>query len=366
MTINKFALPILLSASGMAHAQSSVTLYGLLSSGLNYTSNQGGNASYQLQSGAIQAQRWGLRGTEDLGGDTKAIFVLESGFDLMTGKSGQGGREFGRQAYVGISSDSYGTLTLGRQYDSIVDYVQGFTANGKWGILFSHPGDNDNTDAGFRIDNAVKYRSANYNGLTFEGLYSFGGIAGEVSRNSVESVGVGYTRGGFSAGVAYMHIDHPAAAVTEGFWGSSNTVDGQYGANASAYAVLGAGATYVAGTLSGSVAATQSKFSNGLDAQSVVLRNYEINGAWYVRPAFMLGGGYTYTQGHVDATGATPKYHQVNLIADYFLSKLTDVYVVATWQHAMGDAQYAQVDAITPAASGSNQLAVQIGMRHKF
>jgi len=112
-----------------AHAQSSVTLYGLVDDGLNINTNAGGKHLYNVSSGVIQASRWGMRGTEDLGGGLKTVFLLENGFDENTGKLGQGGLEFGRQAYVGLSSD-YGSVTLGRQYDSVVDNL-GLLASGQ-------------------------------------------------------------------------------------------------------------------------------------------------------------------------------------------------------------------------------------------
>src|ERR1700738_4228053 len=89
----------------MAHAQSSVTLYGLIDAGISYSSNVGGKSLWQETSGAMNASRWGLRGSEDLGGGLKAIFTLENGFNIDTGKFGQNGAEFGRQAFVGLSSN---------------------------------------------------------------------------------------------------------------------------------------------------------------------------------------------------------------------------------------------------------------------
>ncbi|MEA3082433.1 MAG: hypothetical protein QOC89_130, partial [Paraburkholderia sp.] len=102
------ALAFLLGAANLAHAQGSVTLYGIIDEGLNYISNRGGGKVFSTTSGVIQGSRWGVRGVEDLGGGLKATFMLENGFDASTGKLGQGGLEFGRQAWVGLSSARLG------------------------------------------------------------------------------------------------------------------------------------------------------------------------------------------------------------------------------------------------------------------
>ena len=78
------ALAALGTFAGVAHAQSSVTLYGIVDAGFVFNNNAGGNQLYNLNSGNLQGSRWGLRGTEDLGGGLKAIFVLENGFNVMT------------------------------------------------------------------------------------------------------------------------------------------------------------------------------------------------------------------------------------------------------------------------------------------
>jgi Outer membrane protein (porin) len=105
MKLLKFApLAIAGALSSAAHAQSSVTLYGLISAGVGYATNQGGKNAWQALSGTNQNPRWGLKGVEDLGGGTTAIFQLENGFNVMTGTASQNGREFGRQAFVGLAS----------------------------------------------------------------------------------------------------------------------------------------------------------------------------------------------------------------------------------------------------------------------
>src|ERR1700677_4494552 len=100
-----------------AHAQSSVTLYGTLDAGLVYSNNQGGHNNWQENSGTVSDTYFGLRGSEDLGSGLHAIFTLKSG------KFTESNTLFNRQAFVGLQSDQYGTVTLGRQYDSMVDYL---------------------------------------------------------------------------------------------------------------------------------------------------------------------------------------------------------------------------------------------------
>ncbi len=87
-------------AAPSAFAQSSVTLYGVLDEGIDYTNNAGRGAVWEMASGYAQGSRWGLKGSEDLGGGMKAVFQLENGFDVSSGRLGQGGRMFGRQAYA--------------------------------------------------------------------------------------------------------------------------------------------------------------------------------------------------------------------------------------------------------------------------
>ncbi|MBX4378575.1 porin, partial [Mycobacterium tuberculosis] len=80
--------------------------------------------------------------------------------------------------------DALGSLTLGRQFDSITDVLGPLTANGNWaGTLFSHPLDNDNTDATFHVDNAVKYTSGTYGGFSATAMYGFSNQAGGFALN---------------------------------------------------------------------------------------------------------------------------------------------------------------------------------------
>jgi predicted porin len=105
--------------SSAAYAQTNVTMYGIVDAGIAYkkNGNPAGN-TVSMESGQQSGSRLGFKGREDLGGGLAAIFTLESGFNIDDGKLGQGGRLFGRQAWVGMSG-GFGSVKLGRQLTSL-------------------------------------------------------------------------------------------------------------------------------------------------------------------------------------------------------------------------------------------------------
>ncbi|OXH84981.1 porin, partial [Burkholderia multivorans] len=83
-------------------AQSSVTLYGIVDTGVEFVTHANAAGDHVVRMPAVTGEmpsRWGIRGNEDLGGGYQAVFVLESGFNVRGGDLGQGGRLFGRQAF---------------------------------------------------------------------------------------------------------------------------------------------------------------------------------------------------------------------------------------------------------------------------
>ncbi|MBB3257178.1 putative porin [Paraburkholderia bannensis] len=370
--LSALSLGLLLS-SQVAYAQSSVTIYGIIDDGLTWSSNQGGHNAWQMQAGISQGNRWGFRGTEDLGSDWSALFRLENGFNGNTGTASQGGRLFGRLAYVGLSNTHYGTITLGRQGEAIGDYIGPLTANGSLpgGILFAHPGDMDNVGIDYHLNNTVKYLSPTIGGFSAMALYSFGGVAGDFARNSAKSFALQYTYGGVQIAAAYTAIDHPADAVTEGLWTSSNTVSGNYGKAAGHYSVSGVGAGYTFGAFRVSADWTHTRFGDldpTLGAKvggHVTFDTGELVGGYFVTPTLQLGTAFSYTAGNVSSTGQLPHYAELDASVDYFLSKMTDVYASATWLHAGGGA-LADLAPVLSASSSANQVALRIGMRKKF
>ena len=375
-----------------ASAQSSVTLYGLIDAGFTYVNNEvannvakGSAAAFRLSSGNINGSRWGLRGTEDLGGGMKAIFTLESGFSMGNGQALQSqngskgnGTEFGRQAFAGISTAQFGTVTLGRQYDSLVDYLAPMTANGSWGgTYFSHPFDNDNTQNTFRVNNSVKYQSANYSGLTFGGLYGFSNQAGGFANNRAYSAGAQYANGPFKIAAAYLQLQNPGSSNDGGAMTDSSAFAsklGVAGASVQTQRTYGVGANYAMGPVTVGGAWTQSRFQFALGDSTARFNNYEVNARYALTPALALGAAYTYTDVKGYTTGINNndhvKFHQFGLQTDYALSKRTDIYaegvVQLAKQGATAEIYGTGSNGSGAAAAHGNQVVVTTGIRHRF
>ncbi|WP_186204663.1 porin [Burkholderia gladioli] len=393
------AIAALLALSGVAHAQNSVTLYGLIDTGFAFNSNAKGGRQYSASSGNLQGDRWGLRGIEDLGGGYAAIFRLEGGYSVNSGALGQGGALFGRKAYVGLQTP-YGTVTLGRQYDALGDYVGDFEAANfekfvpgtEWGSIYgAHPGDMDNLDNSYRINNTVKYASRSYYGLKFGGMYSLGGQAGDVTRNQVWGLGVGYDHGPFAGGIAIERAKNPNFGVfgTNPNANSATAADAANVSNpvfsgfasAGAWQVISAGAAYHLGnaTIGGvysnvafqNLGATAGAGLNPLHLSGTAKFNIgELSVSYLLTPSLQLGTAYTYTKGSSVGSVSGATYNQVNLGADYFLSRRTDLYVVGIYQHASGVDSTGKkaVAAIANLSNSSSdrQAALVFGIRHKF
>jgi predicted porin len=217
-----------LGAMAGAHAQSTVTLYGLVDANLqSFKTNTavagalpagvtaatataaqisaqntaaggariGSARQTKIDSGGLNGSRWGLRVSEDIGGGMAAVANLESGINLDQGSSGQGGLLFGRKATVGISSSSFGTLLIGRNASSYDDVSADHTMMAA--SVFDPSNNNNGPSAtvalgtatgavsilnrssswiGFqtRFNNSVKYSTPNFSGFSASAMYAFG------------------------------------------------------------------------------------------------------------------------------------------------------------------------------------------------
>lgn len=212
--------------ASVAHAESSVTLYGLVDGGIGYTnqktewdfgpnSGQFKDRGFGFKSGVKNGNRWGLKGTEDLGNGTSAIFQLESGFDLGDGNSAQGGRLFGRKAVVGLTGESWGTLTLGRQYNAADDFIAPIDPFGTgWGQ--AQVGSAFGGSPSARFDNVVKYITPNFSGFQLglgwvgdnnKQTYEFAGQDWErKDKTNGVTFGLGYNNGPIEVGASFDYI----------------------------------------------------------------------------------------------------------------------------------------------------------------
>jgi predicted porin len=380
-----------LGATTTTYAQSSVTLYGIIDAGISYVSNSAtrtGHASLvKYADGVASGSRWGVRGTEDLGGGLKTLFVLENGFSSADGSIGQGGALFGRQAYVGVSKDGIGMLAFGRQYSFSTEYlgsnytIGSQTPAGNYGW---HINDVDQLSAS-RINNAVKFSSANFAGLTFGAMYGFsnragafagtptvttGGVA-QQGASSAYSFGANYAQGPFGIGAAYTNIRYPNGATPPFSVSIANVNTGGL-RDLETYGV-GARIALGAGLVWGNWTHTTFEPLAGATSR---LNNYEIGGRYGFTPAFAAGLGYTYSQLDGAVNG---KWNQVTGALDYALSKRTDVYLLAVYQIASGSntvgtrsvpvqAQIGTSPGMlgTSGVGANNQVATRVGLRHRF
>jgi predicted porin len=366
--------------AGGAHAQSSVTLYGIIDNGLTYVSNAGGHSLWKMDDGINQASRWGLKGVEDLGGGLKAIFTLENGFSLNTGAAGHGGALFGRRAFVGLSSDKFGTLIAGYDYDFIYDYISYYTNVAQFAPSYAFHGAYDiDRLAGEPVSNMVRYETPNWHGFGAGIMYGFSNIAGAfggtpTGNPRVISGGIKYSpTGTFNAPYSM------AAVITKTDGGNATR-----GVGTMAQVALDAESIYTV-AVGGMVNLNDAWSINGVYTYTnasksplgvVTVNAYEVGTSYRISPMLTVGGGFTY----VDQR-SLGKYDLYSAGVDYHLSKRTDVYMFGVFQHAFAGQKFADSFLVStpysvPGAGGSlygnlasttaNQLAMQIGIRHTF
>ena len=200
----------LLACAGAASAQSGVTLYGVVDTNIEYATNLPGATSgssgnrVSMQSGGLSGSRWGMRGVEDLGGGLSALFVLESGFASDTGQSQQGGRLFGRQAYVGLKSSTVGQFTFGRQYTTLFDVMEKYSPTGAYSTLYEPAG--AIVGLNFRENSVVKYRFET-GPLAVQAHYALGGTPGTFQTSAAYGAGFDYASGPLSFAAAYDNVN---------------------------------------------------------------------------------------------------------------------------------------------------------------
>ncbi|CAG9184914.1 porin [Cupriavidus pampae] len=344
-----------------------LTISGLIDGGVTYVSNRHGPSVALFDSGVLAPNMLTFKGAEDLGGGNKALFELTSQFDLDSGSVIPGaGQIFNRTALVGVSSQRYGTLTLGTQYDfmyesltlgkfdgaflfgGIYDFRQGpFAA---LGIPNNPTGafDFDRLAGGTRVPKSIKYRSPEIGGFTLGALYGFGGVAGSFSSSATQSFGVNYVNGPLALGAAYVDVRYPQ--LGDGHDGIRN---------------FGFGAHYQFAHVLAMLLYTNTRNTDTGAAIDV----YKTGAAWDIAPAWTLGLDYAYMRGNEALQNN--RAQQVTGAIQYHLSKRTTAYVEAIYQHASGDGPATQawinsLPATAGAASSHVQTLMRIGLATRF
>ena len=380
MKMKLFAAAVAAMAAGGAYAQSSVTLYGVVDAGIEYQNHQpnvaGSHDVVRLTSGNMSGSRWGLRGVEDLGGGLKGVFVLESGFNVDTGTSGQGGRLFGRQAFVGLQSN-YGTLSLGRHQTPFYDFGLAFDP-----MAISTNYSITSQDAGFssRADNSLKY-IGKFGGLTASLLYSTGantvgtanaytGVAGEVpgsyKTGREYSASLIYAGGPFSIGAVFdeTNLGNPTGVGID-----TTRAKIQRASLAGTYAF---GPAKVFAGYRYAHALSNARLPGGTLANGTVDANvsnlYWLGMGYQLTPALSLTGAAYYQD--FRSSGADPWSFVAS--ADYAFSKRTDAYLNVAYTKNK-DGSTLGLGGSGAAGSGfgttngsANQFGAVVGVRHKF
>lgn len=246
MLRTRICMPLLaLTVSGATYAQpggagTSVVLYGLVNPGFSMTTNVGPQKrtvnTMPPNSGGTAPSRIGVRGSESLGGNLKAIFNLESGMALGTGSFNQGGRAWGRQAYVGFEGE-FGRVTLGRQdtmtfWNGVGGHIHG---GGLYGIASLDP-----YYPNARADNSIVWRGK-FGNWSFGAQYSMGrdsipvaapnpaaNNCGEISNNSCRqwSVLMRYDTKDWGVAVSYDDMNgRNVGAPPDAVFGGLNSPD---------------------------------------------------------------------------------------------------------------------------------------------
>lgn len=365
---------VLACAADLAHADGSVTLYGVLDESIQYVRNTGGQRTQiGLQHNNWLVSRLGLKGSEDIGGGNSVVFRLESGFNPNTGALSGSNQIFGRAAYIGIDSARFGQLTFGQHMlllNSLVGPIQG-----NWYFGFSAaPGDVDLADGAIKMSNAVQWLSPVWSGLQIGAMYAFGNHAGGAGSDQSYSVAFNYTSGPLRIAAGYIHADNGNPQVSARGTGNASAVffspaNSAY-SSASAYNVMRAGIAYDIGsvTLGGYYSLSDylpdawSSFSH-----PEIYNNVSLYAYWKMSPAWSSEIGVDYMRSHGDSSAI---YRTVIVSAGYSLSKTTDLYASIGYGRAFGrngsgDARAAIGDD-WPAAGGASQALAFIGINHRF
>lgn len=393
----------LLAFAGAAHAQSSVSLYGALDTGLLYQSTAAGltaapflpntklnkNAGhvFALKDGGVYASIWGLKGTEDIGGGYKVNFKLQGTFTSTNGKTGLadvptslGSSLFTQVSTVGLQG-SFGKIDFGRQFapmayamaNTDVRNAQYFgsvlTAWLTMNTMSGWTGSSTNGQIGALYDdNAIVYNSPSIYGFSTALEYAPGGVAGQPQGGTRESAVLSYSNFGLNAAAVYYNghdanpyylVGNPPAPQNAPATGLNNN----------RFVYFGAKYTWRGLSVSGS-------WSNGRNpanenAGSPSSAPYTVSGdfdmltggiGYRFSPVLEVTSGVYYVKDEKHNQNQSTEYA---LGADYNVSRATSVYAQVGYVSNRGQMNQ-EIEYASPVAPGKNTTAAMVGMRHTF
>ncbi len=339
-------------ATTSVQAQTSVTIYGLIDSGVEYVTNANAarNSLVRLSSGTMNTSRIGFRGTEDLGGGLKAIFQLENGFKLDNGAlDGDANQLFNRQSNVGLEG-GFGRVVAGRSFSTTYDFIlpfdpMGYSASYSWVTSAGATGGRkDGMPTG--VSNLVKYQGE-FAGVKVGAMYGFGEVAGETRNGAKYGVGLGWGSGPFSVAATYDRNN------------SVTTANAPYDRATSAHLAAGyqlsdawkfnLGYRYYKKALATGAADQRSDFYWG-------------GVTWKFTPAMSVIGAIYYQNIKNVANDADPIMHSLRL--KYAMSKRTDLYLSTAYAKAKNN----QLVGLSrdDVGFGTSQFGMTLGMQHRF
>lgn len=348
------ALATILIASGASHAQSSVTVFGVIDLAVQHARQAGNSVTRQNGIGGNQFSRIGFRGVEDLGGGWSAGFVLDAGLNLDTGAgaltsadnlttTGGGALTFSRRSTVSLISKTWGELRLGRDFVPTYWNLTGFDPFGSAGA-----GSVNNLAQGgltrvSTVQTAV--RASNSIGYVLPSLHGFYGQAmhalaegNGASRQDGRYSGLrlGYARDGWNLALA-----HGATRLASGDVSTSNI-----------------GASY-------QFAGIKAMAQVFRDSKEVVAAPNRSNG-WLVGAQINAGPGYiplSYTRVS-DNSASDRQAKQLAVGYVYNLSKRTALY--STYSRLQNRNGSALTGGGVPGVANATWSGLDMGMRHSF
>jgi predicted porin len=335
------AAAVLCAFGSSAYAQSSVTVSGLLETGVRYATNQNaaGDKNIFMADGLINPSRLAFSGSEDLGGGTKAIFKLETGLQLSNGQliggsigdytdSAATTRLFGREAFVGLEG-GFGKITLGRQYTTGYVATWGFDPIYGGGLVTYAPYFGY---VGLRQDNMFRYEKS-FGAFGLQGHYVAGGKVGDASLGSGVGIGGTYNNGPVGLTAAYQQSNNDVAAAVP-----------------SKRKTAVVGGSYNFGPAKATLGYINNSFDGSTQKNDVIVASatYQTSSPWK-----LTGVAYNDKQRSLDG-----RHTLLVALADYSLSKRTTLFLEADHHSYSG--------ALIPAASKDTSTGFTAGIRHTF